>query len=238
MVDAVILLVLVLAILIGLRQGLVRPLVGEASFLVAILLSVQFHGLFEALVPKVVPRFLVGFIAVVALSFALGLAARPLVNLLRRLPIIRQVDVAAGVLLHGLLAFVLTYVVVGAVIDFDSHVYPMLVTGSVTVQQIQDYRHVIFSNPITRAYAGGERLDEAQREAQQAPDQSLSLASFQRLAQILDLYVTEVREPMLRSRLAPLVNRIGGHLPIVGHPRPYITGAPTAQRRLAARALD
>jgi hypothetical protein len=228
--DAVILLVIALAVLWGLRRGLIQPLMGEVAFLLAIAISVQFHGFFEALVPKVVPRFMVGFLTVIVLSFGLGLAAQPLVKVIRALPIVRDLDIVAGAIFHGLIAFVLLYLAVGAIVDFDSRVYPMVASGNVSAGNVRDYYKMILSNPVTRAYAGGEKIDEALRQIDQQPNHAIPLSQFQKLAQILDFYVKDVREPMLHSRLAPVINSIGGHIPLIGHPRPYLTGASTAAR--------
>jgi uncharacterized membrane protein required for colicin V production len=229
--DAVILLVLAIAILWGLRRGLIRPLIGEAAFLIAIALSVQFHSVFEVLAPKAIPRFMVGFLSVIVLSFAIGFAAKPLATMLRALPVVRDLDIVAGTILHGLIALILLYLAVGAIIDFDSHVYPMVASGNVTIDQVNDYQKLILSNPVTRAYAGGEKIDEALKQMDKQPNHSMPLTQFQKLAQILDFYVNDVREPMLHSRLAPIINNVGGHIPLIGHPRPYLAGASTAARR-------
>jgi hypothetical protein len=193
---------------------------------------------FESLAPSWIPRFMVGFLSVMVLSFAIGFAAKPLATMLRALPVVRDVDIVAGTILHGLIAFILLYLAIGAIVDFDSHVYPMVASGNVTAGQIHDYYRLILSNPVTRAYAGGEKIDEALRELDKQPNHSMPLTQFQKLAEILDFYVTDVREPMLHSRLAPNINSVGGHIPLIGHPRPYLAGSSTALRSGArARAL-
>ena len=41
----------------------------------------------------------------------------------------------------------------------------------------------------------------------------------------LDFYVTNIRNPLIDSRIAPIINRVGEKFPVIGTPRPYLSGA-------------
>jgi hypothetical protein len=46
----------------------------------------------------------------------------------------------------------------------------------------------------------------------------------------LNFYDRYIRTPLLTSQAAPVINRGGAGLPVVGHPRPYLAGAKTSLR--------
>jgi hypothetical protein len=95
----------------------------------------------------------------------------------------------------------------------------MLQTGVVTARQIHDYRELVDRNPLAGSATDKLKLAEAEAQAQQKP---IPLPTFQKLESFLNFYIHDVREPMGQSKIAPVVNNIGGKVPIVGHKRPYI----------------
>jgi hypothetical protein len=216
--DLVLALVLVAAVFIGLRRGLVGPLVGELGFLVAVVLTIRFHAQADRLLTGV-PEWLVTPVMTILLTIVIGILTRPLVGLLRRVPVIGSIDRSAGAAANGVLAFLLIYWAIGAVLDFDRQVYPTLRTGLITAQQIEQYRGVIAANPVAKQYANDAQIRQAERIAAQNP---LPVRALQQVEQFLDFYVRDVRDPLLGSKLAPIINDLGGRLPLVGHPRPWL----------------
>ncbi|MHB8507113.1 MAG: CvpA family protein [Candidatus Dormibacteria bacterium] len=218
MADLVIVAIFALAIYLGLRRGLVGPLVGEFAFFLALALTARFHGLGDHLLPNL-PTFVVSALMVTVISLLLGLLATPVVAALRAVPLVRPVDKFAGVAVHSLVAFVAIYLFIGAVIDFDRYVRPVLQTGVITARQVQDYRTALEANPLARPYVNEAQLNQAQQLANRQP---LPVAAFDKLDQFLSFYRDHVREPLLHSRLAPIINSAGAALPLVGHKRAYL----------------
>jgi hypothetical protein len=165
------------------------------------------------------PKFLVTPLMIIAITLALGLATRPLVAIIRRLPGVRPVDRYGGAALNGLITLVLAYLAIGAILDFDRDIRPTLERGVVTFQQIEAYRQAVESNPVARQYADDAQIRALER---QALDHPIPVRLFQDLEGFLSFYVTWVRDPLLQSRLAPIIIAAGGHLPIIGHPRPWL----------------
>lgn len=220
MADAVILLVLALALYWGLRRGLIRPLVSEAIFVVALVVTGLLHRPVEELLPRV-PAFLVSPVMVLVISLALGVLVRPIVAMIRLLPFVAVMDTWAGIVVHGLVAFILVYVVIGAVIDFDGYVYPVLRTGVVTAHDIQRYRDAVSANPALRPWSNDDQARQAQVLATVHP---IPLSAVRQVADALDFYVRYLRDPLEHSHIGPILNSAGSHLPFIGHHREYLPG--------------
>jgi uncharacterized membrane protein required for colicin V production len=227
-VDAIIALTVALALLWGLSRGLVQPLISELSFVIAVVIATRFHSQIEKVLPSAIPSWAASTVIVMGLTFGIGFASRPLVGILRSIPFIGSIDRTAGAVVHGVLAFVLVYLAIGALLDFDSKVYPMLRSGQVTAAQVRDYRRLVEQNPLAGSAADKQKLAQAEADAQKQP---IPLSSFQQLEGFLNFYVHDIREPMTQSRLAPIVNNIGGRLPVIGHPRPYLGDTGRQARR-------
>jgi uncharacterized membrane protein required for colicin V production len=219
--DAVIAGIILLAIYWGLRRGLIGPLVGEACFVIAFVIVTRFHSQLASFLPSAIPQFATTAVLLIAITFICGLLTRPLVALIRRLPLVGSADRTAGMVAHGLLAFILVYLVVGAILDFDRQIYPVLISARATAEQVQTYRDAVNSNPVVRLLVNQKGIDAAQ---QQAGGEPLPLSKFQQIEGFLDFYIKHVREPMSVSRLAPIVNNVGANLPFIGHSRPYMQG--------------
>ena len=62
---------------------------------------------------------------------------------------------------------------------------------------------------------------------QQAGPNPLPMQQVRQVEGFLNFYDNNIRGPLLTSQAAPLINRLGAQLPLVGHPRPYLAGAKT-----------
>jgi len=217
-VDLLVCGVLLVGLGIGLGRGLVGPLFTEGSIFIALILVTHLPINLESLPGAL--RFGLGAIAVFILGFMIRMLAGPLVRMLEKLPLIRQVNTAAGVVVHTVLAFVLLYVTLGVLLDFDHDVYPMLASGVATARQIQDLRDQVQHNPALRTSIDDKKL---QQQEQTAGNGTVPFNALSRAEGFLDFYVHEVRGPLVESKLAPIVNSLGKGLPFVGHPRPYLT---------------
>jgi uncharacterized membrane protein required for colicin V production len=220
MADAVILLVLVLAALWGLNRGLVGPLLGEIAFVVSLFAVYRLHA--DRVLWPVVPHFAASLVALAGLTLVIGILLRPLARILTRMPPIRAIDRPAGAAAHALIAFIAIYLVLGAILDFDTHVYPLIATGVVTAQELDSYSGFVSRDPALSQYMDQAQLRQLRAAASQHP---IPVSDIERVQRFLDFYVHNVRDPLLVSRLAPLVNSVGGHVPVLGHPRHYFPDA-------------
>ena len=219
--DLVIVLILLLGVYIGLARGLYGPLATEGSFVLAIFLVGNLHTGIDSWLP-VPGRLVVSAVLVFILTFLMRLALSPVVAVLRRAPVVGHLDRPAGGLLHGLVALLLMYLALGVVLDFDRNVYPLLQAGVLTAHQLQQYQQAVDQRPWLKGFVDEQALRRQQAEA---ANQRVTVDSVARVEGFLNFYLMDVRQPLLRSHLAPAMNYLGSLVPVVGHHRPYLAGA-------------
>jgi hypothetical protein len=188
-----------------------------------VLFTIRFHGFADQLLTGV-PEFLVTPLMVILITVGIAVLARPLVAVVRRLPGVAPIDRYGGAVFNGAVTLLLMYWVIGGVLDFDRNIFPVLQTGLVTAREIESYREAIASNPVAKQYASDEQIRRLEQQAAQNP---IPARAFQDLEGFLSFYVNDVRNPLLQSKLAPIINTLGGGLPLVGHPRPWLQPAKT-----------
>ena len=225
MADLVILGVLLIGVYIGLSRGLIGPLVAEGAFLVALYLVLHLHGLFDGVLSIGFLRTGLSIVLVFVLTFVLRLLARPLVLVWNAIPPLRVIDKPLGAVVHGFVAFVLLYLALGVILDFDRGVYPLLKAGVATANAIDSYRKSVQQQPLLNGYLDDQRLKQLEQQAGPNP---LPMQQVRQVEGFLNFYDSYIRTPLLTSQAAPVINRMGARLPGVGHPRPYLTGARTA----------
>jgi hypothetical protein len=226
--DLVILVFLLVGVYIGLSRGLIGPLVTEGAFLVALYLVLHLHGLFDGFLAIGFLRSGLSILLVLVVTFVLRLLARPLVMLWKLIPPLRAIDAPLGAVVHGVIALVLLYLALGVVLDFDRGVYPLLKAGVATANAIESYRQSVKQQPLLNGYLNDQQLKQLEQQAGPSP---LPMQQVRQVEGFLNFYDTYIRTPLLTSRAAPVINRVGAGLPVVGHPRPYLTGAKTSLRQ-------
>ncbi|MDQ6748728.1 MAG: CvpA family protein [Candidatus Dormibacteraeota bacterium] len=219
--DLAILLVLLVGVYIGLVRGLYGPLATEGALVLAILVVSRLHTGLDSSLP-VAGRLAVSVVLVGILAWLIRVALSPVVAIMRRTPLLGTIDRPTGGLVHGVAALLLMYLLLGVILDFDRNVYPLLQAGVVTAHQLQDYRRAVEQRPWLRGYVDDQALRQQQSEAARQP---VTVDTLARVEGFLNFYLQVVRNPLLKSRLAPIINRLGSQVPAIGHPRPYLAGA-------------
>ena len=219
--DLVIVLLLVLGIYVGVARGLYGPLATEGSFVAAILLVSRLHTGIDSFLP-VGARLVISAFLVFVLTALLRLALSPIVAVLRRAPGLGRIDSPAGGVVHGLAAFLVIYLALGLVLDFDRNVYPLLRAGLVSAHQLQQYEAAVQQRPWLKGYVDQQALKQQEVQAARAP---VTVDAIARVEGFLNFYLQDVRNPLLKSRLAPDINYLGSLIPVIGRPRPYLGGA-------------
>ena len=130
------------------------------------------------------------------------------------------------------IAFVLIYLGPGVILDFDRGVYPLLKAGVATANAIDSYRQAVQKQPLLNGFVDDPRLKQL---VQQAGPNPLPMQQVRQVEGFLNFYDSYIRTPLSTSKVAPVINRLGSRLPIVGRPRPYLAGAQTALRLAASR---
>ena len=221
--DLVIILVVLAGVTYGVARGLYGPLATEGSFIAAVLVVTRLHTGVDGFLP-VGFRVAVSLVLVMILAGLLRLALSPVVALLRRAPGLGKADAPVGGVAHGLLALVLLYLVLGLVLDFDRNVYPLLQAGVVSAHDLQKYQQAVDQRPWLKGFVDQQAIKQQEAQAARTP---VTVDAVSRVEGFLNFYLEDVRKPLLVSRLAPIINNVGGQVPYVGHHRPYLAGAST-----------
>ena len=217
--DLVLILILLIGVYVGLARGLYGPLATEGSFILSIFLVSNLHTGIDAWLP-VPGRLAVSAVLVFILTFLMRLALSPVVAVLRRAPVLGRLDGPAGGLAHGLAALLVMYLGLGLVLDFDRNVYPLLQAGVLTAHQLQQYQQAVDQRPWLKGFVDEPAL---RRQQAVAANQRVTVDTVARVEGFLNFYLTDVRQPLLKSRLAPVINYLGGQVPVIGHHRPYLS---------------
>jgi hypothetical protein len=231
--DLLILLALLIGVYIGLTRGLIGPLFTEGALLGAIYLTVHWHSQFDGPLPFGWLRTGFAVLLFFALMITLRLLARPLVLAWRGIPPLRAIDAPLGAVAHAFAVLVLIYLGLGVVLDFDRGVYPLLKAAVGTANAIHDYRQDVHDQPLLSGLIDDNRLKQLEQQAGPHP---LPMQQVRQTEGFLNFYDKYLRRPLLTSKAAPVINRLGAGLPVVGRPRPYLFGAQPAAR-LAAGAV-
>ena len=219
--DLVIVLVLLLGLYVGVARGLYGPLATEGSLVVAIFLVTTLHGGIDSFLP-VGARLVVSIFLVFILAGLLRVALAPVVAVVRRTPGLGRIDAPAGGVVHALAAFLVVYLVLGLVLDFDRSVYPLLRAGVVSAHQLQQYQQAVEQRPWLKGYLDPQALREQEAQAARAP---VTVDTLAKIEGFLNFYLQDLRNPLLKSRLGPAINYLGSQIPVIGRPRPYLGGA-------------
>jgi len=199
------------------------PLLTEGAFVMSWILDTRLvMPVAGAFIPISPIRTGVGVVIFFGLAILIRVLARPIYVILQRLPITRHIDSPAGAVVHGLVGLLLMYLLLGVILDFDRNVYPMLAAGVATAQQINDYQRAIQDRPYLKGVIDEQQLKQQQAQAITKP---IPVDALQKAEKFLDFYINDVRNPLLDSHLAPIINRVGEKFPIVGQHRPYLNGA-------------
>jgi hypothetical protein len=187
----------------------------------AILLVSRLHTGIDSFLP-VVGRAAVSLVLVTVLTWLIRRALSSVVGLLQGSSVTGPIDRPAGGVAHGLVAFVLMYLLLGLILDFDRNVFPLLQAGVVTAHQLQDYQKAVDQRPWLSGFVDQGAL---RRQQAIAASQPVTVDTIARVEGFLNFYLQDVRNPLLKSRLAPIINSLGSQVPGIGHHRPYLAGA-------------
>ena len=215
LIDAGIVILVLLGLLLGWSRGLIAPLLAEAGFLVTFWIVLTHPALLNTIIPPNIPRPL----AIVALpgiiGLVTGLIGRTLFKTAFRLPLARQADKVLGAAVHGALAGVIVYVVLLGMAGVDNVLGPISGVATIGSAQVAATRSLLGQYPEAGSFIDPAQLAQLGSQAALRP---VPFAALGQYAQALAWYEQELRPQLRGSRLAPLVLRLGAHLPVVGRP--------------------
>jgi hypothetical protein len=200
---------------LGWSWGFVRPLVAEISFGVAFVVVAAFRApLLALLQPRVnLPPALILILATLGLAFVLNILAGRMATRMWAARL-GPVDSLLGVALQLGILFIVVYAALVTLVSTERAVRPLL-TNPITVSAVDTFSAVVRHDGFLSTLVRPEQL-AADRRAAATGRLTLPLMEVQH--PWVRLYVDTLRQPFLRSQLAPVVLRLGDQLPLVGRP--------------------
>jgi uncharacterized membrane protein required for colicin V production len=212
LIDVGIVAAIGLGIFIGWKNGLVAPLLAEGTFLIGYLIASRYPAL-VAIVPSSIPRayavlLLPGIIAVIV-----GIVGRTAFRAAFRLPFTRQADKVLGAVGNGALAFVIVYFVLLGLVGAGTVLNPLSQVSAIQPTQVTAMRFLLAENPQAAAMVPSSELSQLESVASLRP---LPITALGQYASVINYYEKTLRPQLSSSLLAPMVLRLGAHLPVIG----------------------
>jgi uncharacterized membrane protein required for colicin V production len=212
LIDLGIVLVLAFGIFIGWRNGLIGPLLAQGTFLIGYWIVSRNPGL-AALVPPTVPRAYAVLILPAVIGLIVGIVGRMVFQTFFRLPFTRSVDKALGAVANGALGFVIVYVVLLGLVGAGTVLDPLAAATVVREPQVAAMQMLLKNNPQVATMVPAGELGQLSNVASV---HALPIDQLGQYAQVINYYEHTLRPQLATSALAPIVLRLGAHLPIIG----------------------
>jgi len=213
LIDAVIVLAVGLGVYIGWSRGLLGPLLAEATFLISYWVVLTHPGLVSSLAPAGVPRPLAMIGLPVVLALAVGVIGGMVLGAVFRIPLTRQLDKVLGAAVNGGVAFVIVYVLLLGLVGAGTVLGPITRAGLIGSSQVGVMRTLLSQYPQA---AGVVPPGELGQLASATSTHPIPFADLSQYAKVIDYYEHDLRPALASSQLAPLVLRLGSHIPVIG----------------------
>lgn len=218
-IDIAIVITVLIAVWVGYQKGVVQPLLVEIFFLGTLAIIVRDREAFtQALghylhANPVLDVFLALIVAVVA-----GFLGGQLGGMVHRMPVVRGVDGFLGIFVHTGFVILVAYLLLSALVTLDKAFGPTLAAATLTLTQVNSLRTSIESNPITASLVDSRDLAKLQTDAKKPG--GARITTVPQLDQLQSIYEQFLQPQLAGSRSAPIILRIGQHVPGIGHVGP------------------
>jgi uncharacterized membrane protein required for colicin V production len=217
-IDILVVVILVVALITGFQRGVIQPLMAEIFFFGTLLMIFRFHDQYTMLLAKFHISAVISVFVALILAIVLGAIGGAIGGAFHRMESIRGIDGLLGVVVHVVVALVIIYLAVSALVTLDNAFEPVLNQASLTLSQVNSLESEILSNPITATMVSKQDLDALKAAAQK--NNSAHLDSVQGIHQLQQIYTDFVQPQLHNSRSVPFILGFGQHLPLIGHVGP------------------
>src|ERR1700680_5030528 len=218
-IDVVVAPVLIVSLIVGYQRGVIQPLLAEIFFFGTLLAVFRFHDQYTTEMQKLLHlnAVLAVFVALI-IAVIMGAVGGSIGGAFHRLESIRGIDGLLGIVVHGLVALVIVYLAISALVALDNAFQPALRSASLTLTQVTALEAEILSNPITSAMVSKSDIQALKSAATKSSGAHLeSVGGIHPLQQI---YTAFLQPQLHSSRTAPFILGIGQHLPVIVHVKP------------------
>ena len=211
--DIAIVAFILLGAVIGFRKGFIVPVLAAGGALLT--MSAVYAGPLTNALPS-------GNFGLGASAVAIGLGATVFarvggtaVGVVHRLGILRKFDHVLGSPLGAVTTVITLYVALLATLVLDGWLDPLHGKKEIGPQEIAAIQTLAKANPTLAVFADPATLEALAQSARTVPVSSDQLAQVDAA---LGFYENTVRPELLRSRIAPVILKVGEKLPLIGRP--------------------
>ena len=215
-IDILVALMVLGAAVVGFQKGFVQPLLGELFFVGSLLFFLNNRDAYMTFMSGVfhANAFLAIFVALI-IAAVFGYVGLRAGGIIHRMPSVRGWDGFFGVFVQALVAVVLAYGLISAMVVLDKAVALTVNSTALTLAQVRGLQKDLDSNSLTAPLGDSQEFKALLSQASRPGGGRLSNAG--QLNQVQTFYADIFRPQLESSRLAPWVMRIGQHVPAVGH---------------------
>lgn len=218
-IDVLIALILIIAIVIGFFRGAIQPLLAELCFAGTLLVLWRDRTGFASLLQRVLhANAIVSVFVALILAVVLAYLGARVGGLLHRMPLVQGADGFLGVFVHAFVAIVVCYAVLSGLVVVDKAFQPTIDNAALNSAQVESIRKQLASNPLTSSLATSADMGRLEQQAKKPGGARISETS--QLNQVQSVYLDFLQPQLRGSRLAPIVLRIGQHVPGFGRVGP------------------
>jgi uncharacterized membrane protein required for colicin V production len=218
-IDIFIIVVLVVALFVGYQRGVIQPLMAEIFFFGTLLVVFRYHDQYTSAMEKLFHLNAVLAVAIALIvAVVMGAIGGSIGGAFHRMEAIRGIDGLLGVFVHLVVALVVVYLGLSALVVLDNSFVPVLNSASLTLKQVQTLESSMLSNPITAALVSKQDLQTLKDAAGKTSGAHIdSVAGIHQLQQV---YIDFLEPQLHSSRATPFILRVGDHIPIIGRVGP------------------
>ena len=207
--------VLLIALFTGYARGVIQPLMAEIFFLGTLLIALRFHDQLTKLTVQYLHVNAVFSVAIaLILAVIMGAIGGAIGGAFHRMEAIRGIDGLLGIVVHIIVAGVLCYLAIAALVTLDNSFGPTLNTAKLTLVQVNQLENTILSNPLTAALVDKNELAQLKKAA--GTTSGAHIDSVQQLHQLQQVYNDFLQPQLHSSRLTPIILNLGHRIPVVG----------------------
>ena len=211
--DIAILVILAVALLLGFLHGLFRPLITWAFIIAGVAIGFGHPQVAARFAPSAAWRPVMGLVVVgvfAIVGFLLAHLIAP--HIYRLIPGMGALDRVGGMLLSGVLALVMIFVLLSGLVTLDNASAPIDGSGTVSAAQIGQIRQFVDGNPAARIALDPTELQtlETTPGATGGPDSQIGQVNLV-LGILRNLHIQ-----MAESKVAPVIFNAGERVPFLG----------------------
>lgn len=215
LIDLAVGVVVIIALITGYARGVIQPLLAEIFFLGTLLIALRFHDPLTKLTVQYLHVNAVFSVAIaLILAVIMGAIGGAIGGAFHRLEAIRGIDGLLGIFVHVIVAGVVVYLAIAALVTLDNTFEPTLDSAKLTLNQVNQLENTVLSNPLTAALIDKNELASLKKAA--GTTSGAHIDSVQQLHQLQQVYKDFLQPQLHTSHLAPIILNLGHRIPVIG----------------------